>query len=161
MRLTADAYSQETIMLRDSRLRLALAIWKSGIEGPEYPCCPGPLGEEVESGGTRLPPSKRAKRKRRDMGQRQRKRSGQSLLLKRTRIQGQEYMVTFLKKRRMLLVKQKSQRGVSGCQRVERGRKNTGVQTTKEKKDNRRGKDSKHGRPAMPSTVTATALTGF
>ena len=61
MRLTADAYSQETIVLRDFRLRLALAIWKSGIEDPEYPFRPGPLGEEVEAGGARLLPIKRAK----------------------------------------------------------------------------------------------------
>ena len=99
MRLTADAYSQETIVLRDFRLRLALAIWKSGIEGPEYPCCPGPLGEEVEAGGARLPPIKRSKQKSRDMGQRQRKRSGQRLMLGITRIQGQGSIVTFLKNR--------------------------------------------------------------
>ena len=61
----------------------------------------------------------------------------------------------------MLLVKQKAQRSVSGCRRVERGRKNTGVETTTEKKENIRGKASKHGRMAMPLTVTATALAGF
>ena len=107
MRLTADAYSQETIVLRDFRLRLALAIWKSGIEGPEYPCCPGPLGEEVEAGGARLPPSKRVKQKRRDMVQRQRKQSGQRLVLGKTRIQGQGYMVTFLKKEACSLLNKK------------------------------------------------------
>ena len=61
----------------------------------------------------------------------------------------------------MLLVKQKAQRSVSGCRRVERGRKNTGVDTTTEKKENIRGEASKYRRLAIPSTVTATAVVGF